>query len=70
MADVRTSLVRTVVPIVVGWIIAGAVKAGVSLDPAAVQALVTAIYYAAVRCAERRWPTVGWLLGSPSQPTY
>ena len=68
--DLRTSLVRTVVPIVAGWIIAAAVHADIHLDPALVQTVVTAVYYASVRFAEERWPQIGWLLGTPKTPAY
>ena len=70
-----TSLIRTVVPLVVGWLIAQPVvaAAGVTEEQAttAVSALVTVVYYAAARAAEHYVsPKFGWLLGKASAPAY
>ena len=71
-----TAHIRTYTPILVGWVLA---RIGETLGPldvdgatlsAAVTALVIAVYYGAVRWAEQRWPQLGWLLGSPHQPSY
>lgn len=68
------SIVRTVVPLLVGWLISLPVTAALGLDETTVTGLVTvalsALYYVAVRSLERRWPGVGVLLGSARQPTY
>lgn len=74
MENFRTSLIRTVVPVIVGIIITTVAKLNVEIDSGAVTDLVTAVvtgaYYAAVRWAESRWPQAGWLLGSPHAPEY
>ena len=71
-----TGFIRTYVPIVVGWGIAqladilGPVDVDTEQVSLAVTGLVIAVYYAAARWAEQRWPAAGWLLGSRKQPTY
>lgn len=72
------SIVRTIVPIVVGAVIAWAVTHGVSPDPefettltVAVTAAFTGIYYIAVRLFETYVsPKFGWLLGLAKAPKY
>ena len=63
MNDLVTSIIRTVVPTVVGAVLAWLLARGVTVDPAtetqltaALVALLTAVYYAAARLAESRWP--------------
>ena len=72
--DQLVALVRTVVPAVVGLLLAAAAKANIDIDGAAlngvVDALVIGVYYVAVRQLEQRWPRFGVLLGIPKQPTY
>lgn len=72
--DQLVALVRTVVPAVVGLLLAAAAKANIDIDGAAlngvVDALVIGVYYVAVRQLEQRWPRFGVLLGVPKQPTY
>ena len=74
MNDQLVALVRTVVPAVVGLLLAAAAKANIDIDGAAlngvVDALVIGVYYVAVRQLEQRWPRFGVLLGIPKQPTY
>lgn len=77
MNNIATSVIRTVVPAIVGAVVAWLVARGVEVDPAteaqlvaALTALLTGVYYALVRLAERRWPEAGWLLGTAKQPTY
>jgi hypothetical protein len=73
-----TSLIRTWVPIGVGLLLAwlaqhfNVVLSGHTSD--AVVAVITAAlgagWYAVVRLAEHRFPSLGWLLGSPAKPDY
>lgn len=61
------SVIRTVIPMVVGVIVGQAARIGMDLDPGAVTAIVTVAagwaYYHAVRLAEQRVPAVGrWML--------
>lgn len=72
--DQLIALIRTVVPAVVGLLLAAAAKANITIDGAAlngiVDAVVIGVYYLAVRQLEKRWPKFGVLLGVPKQPTY
>lgn len=84
MAETRTvrdqlaSIVRTAVPIGVGFVLSLLAREwGVVLDDASSQALasgVTALasaaYYVLVRALESRWSGFGWLLGLALPPTY
>lgn len=76
-SDVVPSLIRTWTPIGVGAAISWAATQGIDVSDSAKSALVallTAVisgtYYALVRVAEQKWPQLGWLLGSPNQPSY
>jgi cation transporter-like permease len=72
------SLVRTIVPLVVGAVISWFVTAGIALDPEfettltiALTAAFTGAYYVAVRLFETYVsPKFGWLLGLAKQPAY
>lgn len=68
------SLLRTFVPIIVGYLLGLPVARvlGVSSDDATglVTAILTAVYYAAVRALEQYVPAAGWLLGYASTPAY
>lgn len=71
--DYLVSLIRTIVPVIVGWLLAQAAKAGLDLSAVAeplVDALFIGGYYALVRWAETRWPWVGVLLGWKASPVY
>lgn len=72
-----TSLIRTWVPIIVGALVAYLVSFGIELDVDAQTGLVVFLtaflqgaYYLIVRVLERRYPKLGLLLGSESQPKY
>jgi len=72
------SLIRTYVPLAVGVAVAYLARTlGVVLDEdtsamatSVAVAVVTAVYYAAARALESRWPALGVLLGAPTAPTY
>lgn len=75
VAGIGTSIVRTVVPLIVGALISWAAKAGLELDDGAIASaltvIVTTVYYAVVRVLEARIaPAWGWLLGVAKVPTY
>jgi len=77
LSDIGPSIVRTLAPIFVGWIISLVALAGVEVDAdqrlallTLATALIQALYYLAVRWLETRWPWFGILLGSRKQPTY
>lgn len=68
------SLIRTIVPVVVGALGTWLIRIGVHVDDAALTEVVTAAlsaaYYVLARLLEHRWPRLGVLLGVPRQPTY
>lgn len=75
LSDLWTSIVRTVTPSLVGWLVAFGADHGLDLTSGAASVLVAqvvaVVYYVAVRVMERarstRW---GWLLGAPRPPRY
>ena len=73
-SDVLTSIRRTIVPLVVGYLLAQAARAGFSIDEGqltgVIESLVTGVYYSALRILEVKWPQVGVLLGAMRQPIY
>jgi hypothetical protein len=74
-SDIFTSVVRTVVPVVVGLLLTLAAKAGLDFDDGAVTHIVTVavtgVYYGVVRWAETNFGgQIGWLLGFAKKPTY
>ena len=74
LKDYELSVRRTVVPAVVGLILAQAARANLTLPAEHVQGLVEAVfitgYYALVRMVERYVPEAGVLLGAFIQPRY
>ena len=78
MKDLWDSVVRTLVPIVVGAVVGWFVTRGVELDEsfeAALTVVVTgvlsSVYYVVARLLETYVsPRLGWLLGSRRQPSY
>lgn len=73
ITDLAKSYVRTIVPVVVGFLLTLAIKHGVDLSAytGAVTVAVTVAYYAGARLLERYVsPKFGWLLGLAAAPTY
>jgi hypothetical protein len=72
MTDFLTSLVRTYVPIVVGYLVSLGLLPGDLSDEATAAATgaIIAVYYALARLLEKKWPAFGWLLGIPKEPSY
>ena len=67
MNDIIPSLVRTIVPIVLGW----AAAVGLNLDDSAIALIVSQIlWYAIPRLLEQVDSRFGWLLGLAKPPTY
>ena len=72
------SMIRTVVPLIVGVLLGQAARVGLDLPEGAVTEVVTVVvttaYYGLARALERKWPAVGrWLLGAGvpvGQPRY
>lgn len=75
MTDTAPSIVRTLAPLLAGWLAGLALRFGVHIDEAtalgAVMPALSAAYYVLARLAEQhlaaRW---GWLLGWATAPTY
>lgn len=77
MSNFIIQLVRTVVPLFVGWLFAQLARLGLHLPAGTDDALTTALvpflgalYYAAVAWLERRYKWFGWLLGIARRPDY
>ncbi|MGH1563022.1 hypothetical protein [Mumia sp. DW29H23] len=77
MSDLIPSLIRTYVPLAVGWLVGllAAVRIDVStsgqLALASLLGGVAALgYYLAARWLTTRVPSLSWLLGTPTAPTY
>lgn len=68
------SLKRTLVPVIVGALLAAATRIGIDLPEEAtaelVAAVYTAVYYAVLRWLEPRFDWAGTLLGGKGQPSY
>lgn len=70
------SIIRQVVPLVVGWVLGTLASIGLNIDgpgqlwlTTAVTALVTGIYYIVIRLLETYvWPKLGWLIGLAKSP--
>lgn len=76
MNDYLISVIRTIVPMIVGALIAVAADLGFEIDSAALEVVlfqvVSGLYYVVVRLLEQKFPEFGWLLGwkPPAAPTY
>ena len=74
LKDYELSLRRTLVPVIVGLVLAQAARANLVLPAEHVQGVVEAVfimaYYALVRAVERYIPEAGVLLGAFIQPRY
>lgn len=78
MKALLDSIVRTVVPVIVGAALAWVARLGIPVDPefegalaGVLTAVFTGLYYIAVRLLETHvTPRLGWLLGLPKQPNY
>ena len=72
-----TSIIRTVVPIVVGTIASALATVGFQLSDEGAEligtilgALIAIAYYVIARALEQKFPNAGVLLGKPSRPVY
>jgi hypothetical protein len=73
LSDLAPSMIRTLVPMIVGAI-GGYEATYLGLTPSQQTAYTTVavggLYYALVRLLEHRWPSLGILLGVPMAPVY
>ena len=74
MSNFSKSAVRTITPIIIGYVVALLTKNGLNVSNKAVTLavgpVVSALYYLGVRYVEHAVPQAGWLLGHPSKPQY
>lgn len=77
MSNFFIAIVRSLVPIVIGWIVGVLAAINIPVEPeiqaGAVLSLSTvaaSLYYIAVAWLERQWPWFGWLLGVARNPVY
>lgn len=72
--DVSASIIRTLTPLVVGFILSVVGSEAADIDPGlltvCVSTFLTAAYYILVRLLESRWPKAGFLLLLPARPRY
>jgi hypothetical protein len=75
MPNLSASIIRTVVPLIVGALVTLVAHAGLNIDTVhateLVTVVITAVYYIVVRLLEQHIsPQFGWLLGSAKTPVY
>ena len=74
LSNYAIAIVRTFVPILVGFAANLIARFGFHVNDAEIATEISTgvpvVYYALVRKAEERWPSVGWLLGKPVVTTY
>lgn len=78
LSDSFIALIRTVVPAVIGSLIAIGIEAGIDIQEGTAETLSAALipvcisaYYALATYLERNVnPKLGWLLGNPKTPSY
>lgn len=74
MTNVFVSIIRTVIPVIVGSVLTWLAAKGIDVDPEQVNAWLIpigiSVYYTVVRFLEDKFPALGWLLGLPKQPGY
>lgn len=72
--DLWYSIRRTLVPLVVGWLLAQAARYGFAIPEDALTGVLEPIfagaYYVVVRWLEMKFPQLGVLLGALKQPYY
>ncbi|MEB0001594.1 hypothetical protein QN345_00445 [Cryobacterium sp. 10I1] len=77
MSNFFIAIIRSLIPIIVGWIVGLLVSVNVHLDPsiaegaiASASALSASLYYLGVVWLERKYSWFGWLLGVARNPVY
>jgi hypothetical protein len=77
MSNFITAVIRSLVPIVVGWVIGLLAAISIRVDPEiqaglimSVSTLAASLYYVAVAWLERKYAWFGWLLGVARKPVY
>ena len=77
MSTFFVQVIRSVVPIIVGWLVGLLAAASITVSPdvqaglvVSVSTLAASLYYIAVAWLERTYPVFGWLLGVARNPVY
>lgn len=75
MPNLSASIIRTVVPLIVGALVTLVAHAGLNINTVQatelVTVVITAVYYIVVRLLEQHVsPSFGWLLGAAKTPVY
>lgn len=77
MSPFFIQIIRSVVPIIVGWIVGLLASVSIEVPPetaagliVSVSTLAASLYYIAVAWLERTYPAFGWLLGVARNPVY
>lgn len=77
MSNFIIQIIRSVVPIAVGWVVGVLAAANVEIDAEtkanlilSISTLAASLYYVLIAWFERRWAWVGWLLGVARNPIY
>lgn len=77
MNDELTSIIRTVVPYIIGGIVSWLSTKGYHVSDANVASAtawltfgIGSVYYVVVRFLEKKWPKTGFLLGIATKPIY
>ena len=74
LSDYVISVIRTVVPMAAGWVVARLILVGVEVDSQALEMALVSVasgaWYALARALELKFPWAGVLLGKKSAPTY
>lgn len=72
--DLWYSIRRTVIPILVGWVLAQGARYGFSIQEGDLtgifEAVGAGVYYTIVRWIEMKFPEIGILLGAMKKPRY
>lgn len=77
MSNFIIAVVRSLVPIIVGWLVGLLAAINVHVAPdiesgliVSVSTLAASLYYVGVAWLERKYPWFGWLLGVARKPVY
>jgi hypothetical protein len=77
MSNFITAVIRSLVPIVVGWIVGLLAAINTRVEPEiqtalilSVSTLAASLYYVTVAWLERKYAWFGWLLGIARKPVY
>ena len=77
MSNFIIAVIRTVIPILVGWAVGLLAAINIPVEPevqaglvVSLSALTASLYFIGVAWLARRWSWFGWLLGVARNPVY